>query len=150
MAKIVVDIPTKEGLGFEDYAEALVNIILESESPFTIGILGEWGVGKTSLMQTMLEKLEAKENGVIPIWFNAWRCERERNLAIIPLLEALMGGIEDKDERLKKAFINIFKSIKLKFGPIELEPGKVGSQNQVEKDLYYDNLNLWRQYRVGS
>jgi ABC-type Mn2+/Zn2+ transport system ATPase subunit len=61
MVKIVVDTPTKEGLGFEDYAEALVNIILESESPFTIGILGEWGVGKTSLMQTMFEKLKAKK-----------------------------------------------------------------------------------------
>jgi predicted KAP-like P-loop ATPase len=138
MAKIVVDTPTKEGLGFKDYAEALVNIILESESPFTIGILGEWGVGKTSLMQTMFEKLEAKRNGVIPVWFNAWRCERERNLAIIPLLEALMGEIKDK--HLKEAFINIIKSIKLKCSLIEFEPGKVGLQNQVEEDLYYDNL----------
>jgi predicted KAP-like P-loop ATPase len=138
MVKIVVDTPTKEGLGFQDYAEALVNIILESESPFTIGILGEWGVGKTSLMQTMLEKLEVKENGVITVWFNAWRCERERNLAIIPLLEALMGEIKDKD--LRKTIKKILKSIKLKCGPIEFEPGKVGSQNQVEEDLYYDNL----------
>jgi len=43
MAKIVVDTPTREGLGFQDYAEALVNIILDSGSPFTIGILGELG-----------------------------------------------------------------------------------------------------------
>jgi hypothetical protein len=111
---------------------------VDSGSPFTIGILGEWGVGKTSLMQTMFEKLEAKRNGVIPVWFNAWRCERERNLAIIPLLEALMGEIKDKD--LKKTITNIAKSITLKCGPIEFEPGKVGSQNQVEEDLYYDNL----------
>ena len=138
MAKIVVDTPTKEGLGFKDYAEALVNIILDSESPFTIGILGKWGVGKTSLMQTMFEKLEAKRNGVIPVWFNAWRSERERNLAIIPLLEALMGEIKDRD--LRRTITNILKSIKLKFGPFELELGKVGSQNQVEGDLYYDNL----------
>ena len=138
MVKIVVDTPTKEGLGFKDYAKALVNIILDSESPFTIGILGEWGVGKTSLMQTMFEKLKAEKNGVIPVWFNAWRCERERNLAIIPLLEALMGEIKDK--HLRKTITNILKSIKLKFGPIELEPGKARSQKHVEEDLYYDNL----------
>jgi len=72
MAKIVVDTPTEEGLGFQDYADALVGIIMGSGSPFTIGILGEWGVGKTSLMQTMREKLN-DEHGkdIIPIWFNA-------------------------------------------------------------------------------
>jgi predicted KAP-like P-loop ATPase len=97
MAKIVVDTPTREGLGFQDYADALVDIIVDSGSPFTIGILGEWGVGKTSLMQTMCGKLKDEhEKNVIPIWFNAWRCERERNLAIIPLLQLLVSEIKDK------------------------------------------------------
>jgi ABC-type Mn2+/Zn2+ transport system ATPase subunit len=58
MAKIVVDTPTREGLGFQDYADAFVNIIVDSGSPFTIDILGEWGVGKTSLMKTMCGKLK--------------------------------------------------------------------------------------------
>jgi predicted KAP-like P-loop ATPase len=101
MAKIVVDTPTTKGLGFQDYAEALVNIILDSDSPFTIGILGDWGVGKTSLMQTMCAKLkEQSDHGVIPVWFNAWRCEREQYFAIIPLLEVLASEITDDD--LKK------------------------------------------------
>ncbi len=139
MAKIVVDTPTREGLGFQDYADALVGIIVDSGSPFTIGILGEWGVGKTSLMKMMCGKLKDEHGkNVIPIWFNAWRCERERNLAIIPLLEALMGEIKDKD--LRKTITDILKSIKLKFGPIELEPGKAVSQNQAEEDLYYDKI----------
>ncbi|NQE54251.1 hypothetical protein C5S29_11710 [ANME-1 cluster archaeon GoMg3.2] len=142
MAKIVVDTPTRDGLGFQDYADALVNIIVDSGSPFTIGILGEWGVGKTSLMQTMREKLN-DEHGkdIIPIWFNAWRCERERNLAIIPLLQLLVSEI--KDNKLRKAFIEILKSLQLKFslpGGVELSAGGV-SQNQVEGDLYYAELD---------
>ena len=79
MAKIVVDTPTRDGLGFQDYADALVNIIVDSGSPFTIGILGEWGVGKTSLMKTMREKLNDQHGrNVIPIWFNelSWRKKR--------------------------------------------------------------------------
>jgi uncharacterized protein YjbI with pentapeptide repeats len=142
MAKIVVDTPTREGLGFQDYADALVNIIVDSGSPFTIGILGEWGVGKTSLMKTMFEKLKAKhEKNVIPIWFNAWRCEREKVFAIIPLLQLLVSEIKDK--KLRKAFIEILKSLQLKFslpGGAELSAGGV-SQNQFGEDLYYAELD---------
>jgi predicted KAP-like P-loop ATPase len=140
MAKIVVDTPTKEGLGFQDYADALVNIIVDSETPFTIGILGRWGVGKTSLMKTMCGKLKDEpEKNVIPIWFNAWRCERERNLAIIPLLQLLVSEI--KDASLKKAFKGFLKSIQLKFslGVAEVSVGG-GSQTKVKKDLYYTQL----------
>lgn len=140
MAKIVVDTPTRDGLGFQGYANALVDIILDSGSPFTIGILGEWGVGKTSLMQTMREKLN-DEHGedVIPIWFNAWRCEREKNLAIIPLLQLLVSEI--KDDSLKKAFWILLKSIQITIpvGVAEISAGG-GSQIQVEEDIYYAKL----------
>ena len=140
MAKIVVDTPTRDGLGFQGYANALVDIILDSGSPFTIGILGEWGVGKTSLMQTMREKLN-DEHGkdVIPIWFNAWRCEREKNLAIIPLLQLLVSEI--KDDSLKKAFWRLLKSIQITIpvGVAEISASG-GSQIQVEEDIYYAKL----------
>ena len=140
MAKIVVDTPTREGLGFQDYADALVDIIVDSGSPFTIGILGEWGVGKTSLMKTMCGKLKDEhEEKIIPIWFNAWRCERERNLAIIPLLQLLVSEI--KDDSLKKAFWRLLKSIQITIpvGVAEISAGG-GSQIQVEEDIYYAKL----------
>ena len=140
MAKIVVDTPTREGLGFEDYAKALVNIIVDSGSPFTIGILGEWGVGKTSLMKTMCGNLKDEHGeNVIPIWFNAWRCEREKNLAIIPLLQLLVSEI--KDDSLKKAFWRLLKSIQitLPVGVAEISAGG-GSQIQVEENIYYAKL----------
>jgi GTPase SAR1 family protein len=140
MAKIIVDTPTTKGLGFQDYAEALVNIILDSGSPFTIGILGDWGVGKTSLMQTMCAKLrEQSDKGVIPVWFNAWRCEQEQYFAIVPLLELLVSELAEGD--LKKKFVEFLMSIQLKFcvGPAEVSAGG-GSQNQFEEQLYYDKL----------
>jgi predicted KAP-like P-loop ATPase len=140
MAKIVVDTPTTKGLGFQDYAEALVNIILDSDSPFTIGILGDWGVGKTSLMQTMCAKLkEQSDHGVIPVWFNAWRCEREQYFAIIPLLEVLASEITDDD--LKKDIWNFLKSMQLRvcLGPAELSAGG-DKQNQIEEALYFDKV----------
>ena len=49
--KIVLDLPAKEPkLGFDRYAQALVDIIRESEPRFAIGIFGGWGSGKSTLM----------------------------------------------------------------------------------------------------
>ena len=44
----------------------------------TIGIYGEWGNGKTSFLQ-MVEQ-ELKESRIYPIWFDAWKYEKEDNL----------------------------------------------------------------------
>lgn len=37
-------------LKVEKYSQALSNFITRSDTPITIGLQGEWGTGKTSLM----------------------------------------------------------------------------------------------------
>ncbi len=58
----------------------------DTETPLTIGVLGEWGSGKTSLMGMIGSKI--KENVVsgdkvqlvgTPIWFDAWRHNDDKN-----------------------------------------------------------------------
>ena len=60
----------------EKYANALSNFILESDTPLTIGMQGEWGTGKTSLMYMIKEKLDGfaeEENYAIATsWVNTW------------------------------------------------------------------------------
>ncbi len=41
-----------DGLGFNAYAEVLARAAVGTRGPFTIGVFGEWGTGKTSLMRT--------------------------------------------------------------------------------------------------
>ncbi len=138
MTKIVIDVPTKSGIGFENYAKTLVNIILKSDTPFTIGILGDWGVGKTSLMKMMFEELK-KQSEIIPIWFNAWRCEREREFAIVPLLGTILTKVEDND--LIQAIKDYLKSIRIKLnlGFVEVGAESQGQRDEL-KELYYDKL----------
>ena len=72
--EIFGDSPTTEdGLGFDDYANILLELIgnFDPRSPLTIGIHGRWGSGKTSLMR-MLKKRFGDDEGVKTIWFNAW------------------------------------------------------------------------------
>ena len=117
---------------------ALVNIILKSDTPFTIGILGDWGVGKTSLMKMMFEELK-KQSEIIPIWFNAWRCEREREFAIVPLLGTILTKVEDND--LIQAIKDYLKSIRIKLnlGFVEVGAESQGQRDEL-KELYYDKL----------
>ncbi len=60
----------------EKYANALSSFILESGTPLTIGMQGEWGTGKTSLMYMIKEKLDSfaeEENYAIATsWVNTW------------------------------------------------------------------------------
>ena len=72
--EIFGDSPTTEdGLGFDDYADILLELIgnFDARSPLTIGIHGRWGSGKTSLMRMVEKRFRGRED-VKTIWFNAW------------------------------------------------------------------------------
>src|SRR6516162_5886063 len=88
--KILIDSPAvKPSLGFEATATALAQIIRDSPPRFAVGIFGNWGSGKTTLMQEIQRKLGKT---VVPVEFNAWRYEREPQL-LIPLLDTVRGAL---------------------------------------------------------
>ena len=61
---------TEDLLKVERYSKALSLFIEESETPITIGLQGEWGTGKTSLMSLLRESLESKNIAIS--WVNTW------------------------------------------------------------------------------
>ena len=71
-------------LDFDAYRDAIVKIIKKSYPNFTIGIFGEWGTGKTSLMNSIRQELGKDENNIKTIWFDAWKYENEKEFALIP------------------------------------------------------------------
>jgi predicted KAP-like P-loop ATPase len=89
----------RDGLGFEDHSKILSTVALETHGPFTIGILGEWGTGKTSLMHLIEQRLCASEN-VVTVWFNAWLYEQE-NHPVIPLIGSIIKDLREK--RLRRS-----------------------------------------------
>ena len=69
---------------FDEYAKQIQNIILnpKTPTPFTIGINGEWGSGKTSLMKRIYKNTKTQlSDGVI--WFDASEYER---IGVMPSL----------------------------------------------------------------
>ena len=57
-------------LNVEKYSTALSNFIVRSETPITIGLQGEWGTGKTSLMSLLLE--DFNQRNIACSWVNTW------------------------------------------------------------------------------
>ena len=82
-----------DGLGFESYARVLAQAALDTPGPFTIGVFGEWGTGKTSLMRLIQSSLIDEPN-VVTVWFNAWRYEKEEH-PIVPLVGTIVRELEN-------------------------------------------------------
>lgn len=78
----VPDTPAStDELGFDRFAVPLARTIAatdRSTTPWTIGVYGEWGSGKTTFLKLVEKALEP--SGVRPIWFNAWKYARDDNL----------------------------------------------------------------------
>ena len=88
-------------LKFKSSAEVLARAALYTDSPITIGIFGNWGSGKTSLMRLMHEIVNKEgqgDNAAVAVWFNAWQYEREEHL-IIPLIATIVRDMKNKQEQ---------------------------------------------------
>ena len=101
------DVSDSPILDFDLYKNAIVRIVSQSCPKFSIGVFGDWGTGKTTLMNSIYNHLknESRTNGsFVLVWFNAWRYEREEHFAIIPLLKTIELAIpEKKYSNLKEA-----------------------------------------------
>lgn len=85
-----------EQFQFKKFATQLANVILDQNTPtpYVIGVHGEWGSGKTSLIGQVHSIVENKiTNKDKVIWFNAWEYERLDPVA------ALLQIISTKYER---------------------------------------------------
>ena len=100
--RILTDIPfelssvgqLEDALNFSKYSDTIADIITNSDPRFAVGIFGGWGTGKTTLMRMIKNKLD-KNDKIVTIWFEAWRYERENNLAVIPFLRTFKLRLDE-------------------------------------------------------
>ncbi len=86
--------------GISRYINGLCTFILHCETPMTISIQGDWGSGKTSMMNMVRSKIE--EN-VHTIWFNTWQFSQfqmQDNLAI-SMLGSLLSELDCDKKKVK-------------------------------------------------
>ncbi len=77
------------------YAASLADFISKSDTPVTIGLQGEWGTGKTSLMNLIREKVN--NMSIATSWVNTWEYALFKDpVEITPsILQGLLGNLKE-------------------------------------------------------
>lgn len=93
-----ISIKSEDLLKVEKYSLALSNFISRSDTPITVGLQGEWGTGKTSLMSLLLEDFNQKN--IACSWVNTWEYSMFREAH-----ETTPGVLKAMLEKLKQSCI---------------------------------------------
>ena len=89
---------TKDLLNYEVHCDLLKEYLSNTDLlPLTIGVFGDWGSGKSSIMKMLEEKFENDEK-ILTIYFNSWLFESYED-AKISILENIVLELS-KNERL--------------------------------------------------
>ena len=124
MKSSIIDVPRKHTqadlFGIQVYQDALIKYIKLTDTPITIALQGEWGSGKTSLMNMLRYHLcEVDAAPYYPIWINTWQYSlmKTSSQAIISILEGIINQIGelnpsiDKWQESKKKIGGLFKKM---------------------------------------
>lgn len=147
MKSSIIDVPRRHDqadlFGINVYQEALVEYIKLTDTPITIALQGEWGSGKTSLMNQLKYKLCDEEGApYFPVWINTWQHSLMKNpsQAIMSILEGCISQIgslnpdKQKWEESKKVIGSVFKNI-AKVGA-KVAVSTIGADSESVDDLF--------------
>jgi len=124
-------------LGISLYSKALFEFIEESQTPMTIGVQGDWGMGKTSMMNMIRARLEQRTNtghddnyGIV--WFNTWQFSMfnlDEFLGVVAISEMLellktQFGISENNPTLGQ-IKKLVSAISLNLGPVSVDAKKL-------------------------
>ena len=138
MAIGIVDEPilgqNQDWLEIKKHADALVSFIKETDTPMTIGVQGEWGSGKTSLLNQIKEELSSSKE-IRQIWINSW----ENSLMVTPeqclikiineIIDEILGSDakHSNKDKIAKIASSVFKGA-LKVGAAATMGTKAGEE----------------------
>jgi len=141
MASNVIDRPANAGedqLNMKAYADALTEFIANAQSPLTIALQGEWGSGKTSLMNALKASLvDSKDAAFLGIWINTWQYAlmSDPAEAIQNILLGIIGQVSDVAKSTAEERISLFKKLARVGGGVASDILKKYSGIDVEKGL---------------
>lgn len=89
-------------LNSEPIAASIVALLRDNPSkPITIGVHGDWGAGKSSILEMIENQFDSLENSVC-LKFNGWRFQGFED-AKIALIEGIVSALVEKRPMLTKA-----------------------------------------------
>ena len=141
MKTSIIDQPANanaDKLGMEAYADALTAFISEAEAPLTIALQGEWGSGKTSLMNALHSSLVEKSGApFLGVWINTWQYALMANPeeAIQSILLGIIGQLAPAATTSAEARGALFRKLARVGGGVVSDIVKKCSGVDFEKNL---------------
>lgn len=93
-----IDDPENDRLVYNDFSKQLANTVQAKipSSEFIVGIYGEWGSGKSTILNFVAHHLEQEEDPPIIIRFNPWWFSGQADL-IEKFISQLETGLDEED-----------------------------------------------------
>ena len=160
MKSSIIDVPrkhTQEDLfGIQVYQNALIRYIKLTDTPITIALQGEWGSGKTSLMNLLKYHLcDVDASPYFPIWINTWQYSlmKTPSQTIMTILDGIINQIgalnpsKQKWAESKKKIGGIFKKMatvgtKIAAGAVGIDGGLVDELVEGDESAQSDIVQL--------
>ena len=80
---------------YEPVAKSVVGLLAKSRGhPITVGVHGDWGAGKSSVLAMVQRELEADEK-TLCLRFNGWTFQGFEDAKLV-MLEAIVGAVKDR------------------------------------------------------
>jgi hypothetical protein len=90
---------TRDALNRTPFADALANLAVLCDTPLVVGLYGDWGSGKTTLMRLVQERLDVSKTR--SVWFDAWQHQMDETPAVAMLHAAVDEfGLDEECRKL--------------------------------------------------
>ena len=160
MKSSIIDVPRKHTqadlFGIQVYQNALIRYVKLTDTPITIALQGEWGSGKTSLMNLLKHNLcDTDDSPYFPIWINTWQYSlmKTPGQTIMGILEGIIKQIgtlnpsKHKWEESRKKIGGIFKKMatvgtKIAAGTVGIDGGLVDELLEGGEEAQSDIVQL--------
>lgn len=95
-------------------ANTIADLIRESpEKPLSIGVHGDWGAGKSSILAMVEDELSSRDGGIVCIKFNGWKHQgfEDAKIALMSSIVSELAKNQTLADKGKKILKKLWKSI---------------------------------------